>query len=93
MGGTHRNHPASWLQLLKLAGLIFHLASLTFCFTLDGVPKRIFTQEVVMFGPDPAVLFWMPIGIMIIVFAAGFGVYYYATRTASTVPSTKTDQP
>ncbi len=31
-----------------------------------------------MFGPNPAILFWTPMGILLIVLVAGFMIYYLA---------------
>lgn len=43
-----------------------------------------FLQEVTMLGPDPAVLFWLPVGIIIIVLVAGFAVYHFSNSNADT---------
>ena len=43
-----------------------------------------FLKEVIMLGPDPAVLFWLPIGIMAVVLAGGFMVYYLANSNPGT---------
>lgn len=37
-----------------------------------------------MLGPDPAVLFWLPVGIIIIVLVAGFAVYHFSNSNADT---------
>ncbi len=37
-----------------------------------------------MLGPDPAVLFWLPVGIIVIVLAAGYAVYHFSRSNADT---------
>jgi len=43
-----------------------------------------FLEEVTMLGPDPAVLFWLPVGIIVIVLVAGYMVYHFAKSNANT---------
>ena len=35
-----------------------------------------------MQGPDPAILFWLPIGLLLIVIAGGFVVYHVSKVTS-----------
>ncbi len=37
-----------------------------------------------MQGPNPAVLFWLPVGIIVIVLAGAYLVYYLAKSNAGT---------
>ena len=37
-----------------------------------------------MLGPDPAILFWTPIGILVMVLAGGFMIYHLSKSNTGT---------